>query len=107
MAAVSIFNKRLLNLPHLGAKYSLFYVVPSCYPRSREDEDRTRDSARNGAPSFRSPRHPLDNQANHAASAVAPDEILGPQQLTVCYRGREVTGFAQDPTGVDVALAGS
>jgi hypothetical protein len=42
-----VFNKRLLNIPHPGAKYSLFGVVPSCYPRSRENEDRTRDSARN------------------------------------------------------------
>jgi D-alanyl-D-alanine-carboxypeptidase/D-alanyl-D-alanine-endopeptidase len=34
-----VFNKLLLNVPHPGEKYSLFYIVPSCYPRSREDVD--------------------------------------------------------------------
>src|ERR1700726_684087 len=63
LAAISAFNKRLLNVPHPAAKYSLFYVVPSCYPRSREGVDCIRDSARKWSALFPLSAQPLDNQA--------------------------------------------
>src|SRR3979411_617662 len=63
LAAISVFNKRLLNVPHLGAKYSLFYIVPSLYPRSREDVDCIRDSARKWSALFPLSEQPLDNQS--------------------------------------------
>jgi len=58
-----VFNKRLLNVPHSGAKYSLFDVVPSCYPESREDEDCIRDWARKWSALFPLSEQPLDSQA--------------------------------------------
>jgi 3-(3-hydroxy-phenyl)propionate hydroxylase len=41
---------------------------------------------------------------NHIARILA--EWVGELAVTL-YRGREVTGFAQDDTGVEVALSGS